>query len=348
MSSHKRNNEEIGYVTDVSPRKVSKRGNPWYEVHMQTSPKDVKRLVGFDMSKQDTLLQFKMDQSPVKLTFSGESMDSITRSTGISTLKDFEIDIPYSKTDIDQFSCQLVKTIEEIRSLSKNVYKIKFEGTVFKGSGDPKLVNGTPVKDDCILQDEEQKTIDFHIWGEFIKELEHGGKYELSNLLVRHNDKYGASVCTERDLILKKVGDGLEHPSEAVKELIHRIREMVVGRIGLVKDFTKFYNCLSCRKKVEIVVGKKIIRCSSCDVAGRAVDFPLCASVQLSVKMDGTQNQIWMTAMKDVIEKVTHNIDIAGASEDDVISAFLELKACRIKYDSNTKIIQNIDLVEDE
>ena len=92
MENRKRNNADLaGYIQHLSPKKVSRRGNPYYTFQVQTSPSRSEKLVGYSSGQYHELEKLQEVKSPVKLSKLNMSSDDLifNDQSLVSQLKPF-------------------------------------------------------------------------------------------------------------------------------------------------------------------------------------------------------------------------------------------------------------------
>ena len=193
MDSKKRRNEDIGYIQGISPKKVSKKGFPWFEFHLQTSEKDCKRIVAFNEQSYSKISEFEKTKSPVKILFDKEDKSFFTNQSSIQEAKLYDVGFPYQEMKLDNMptyeesTAVSISDIAQFQSNTSSIYTI--HGKVYIGKDEPKSVkdlNGTEhkVKEDCLLAD-GSGDIPFHVWGSLIDSLGDKKKYRLASLLLK-------------------------------------------------------------------------------------------------------------------------------------------------------------------
>ena len=350
----KRENEDsTGFIQNLSPKKRSVKGNKWFDFQFQTESQE-RRVVGFDDSVYSRLQSLEKTKSPVKINFTPGKSDIMDKQTSVVELQNFDVSFPYRQIAPSSSSITLPESKQiDIRSVKKCVpgafEQFSVKVVVVYGSKPNKIVNfdgiDKDVKEDVIILDAED-FIFLHLWEEQIGKIEDKQTYAMSHLVLRQF-RGKVFLTATRNTVIEKIGriDVEDKMIQQCYERLNSTREVMVEEIHIVKNISKYVTCVSCKRKVDIVPGKKIVKCTHCKTAGRLTSFAPSMTMEIFIKTSATCPGIWLTVFTEGVKAMCS--DVLSLTEDAIEERVLELEKLNIKYDVESNSVLSINVVEE-
>ena len=230
MEDRKRSADVKGFIQHLSPRKTSRKGNPYFTFQLQTSAGEVEKVVGYCSQKYEDLQRFEECRSPIKIKKLNKSDGTsiLNDNSVVAKLNNYDVNFQYQEMENPEHSN--APTISKLVQISELNDCEVATGTFFSvkailaiGDFPMKMVvtkfgKDMGVKEDCYLED-ESGGICFHIWDNLFIELKTGTSYHFENLQLKRfkGKRYLASTAKTNKTELK-VGINISTPSSSSKK----------------------------------------------------------------------------------------------------------------------------------
>lgn len=179
------------------------------------------------------------------------------------------------------------------------------------------------------------------LWGDYVETLHLDKTYLLNNLRVKltkyerylntpRTEKFTATECTPYTIPLADYEEDVSTTST--------VNATILG----IHQASKSLCCLSCQKRaVEITANNKAV-CQSCHLTQLPTSCNVHWSLRILVKPEQSPRNLHLRLDNDVtntlVQMVDSSLQLAAASEDDLIASLLQspTKTFKITYDTLT------------
>ena len=249
----------VGYIHDVSPNQISKKGSPYFSFFIQEKQK-VCKAICFSPEKRKLVESKAESCSPCKVSKFRESDDGfggqtkvlwVNNNTRIDDAPDTLVDFVYNEEAVLTSMSAPKTTIKNLEHVKVNGL-VTVQGLITFGNNTPEQASTTGLtKLEGFIIDESE-CISLTIWNDDIKCIQDGKPYVAENLRVRQYQ--GAKYLTStRDSNFKLLKDGdLQISSELIERAVTKLqvkcREVTCFEITAV-EIVDYYSCVKCQKR---------------------------------------------------------------------------------------------------
>lgn len=338
------------YIHNVSP--VKKAGNNdkrYFNFTLQCSDK-TRRGVCFSPERRSEMHTVAQTKSPVKI----ENIKAQnSRMNDEVTVKKFSKITPVDKVDFE-FSNELSKSAADgvmpISSIPKLAREqlVSIKGQVVEISGIKRInttFKGELRKQDVIVRD-PTSSVKVTLWEDYVDCVELEKTYEFQNLRVKGNGIDRFLNTPQKEPFTAKPCSSFEQPLVLVDSYLLEsaksttTRGEIIGFQRAMKNLT----CVVCHKIVTVKPSGVLAVCQSCNVTQSKSSCQLQWRLRVVVQdrkqpTKPTYLDMPHSILKDLVSTLSTPVDLAAASEDDLVSAILTTgKAWKFTYDSRYEI----------
>ena len=282
----------------------------------------------FSNAKRNILLEHQSNLSPVRITnyVTGKSWEDKAKDiiklndiTTIQTAEASDIDFQYRADPSLKFTA-----LEELKRNIQCGQLVNVKGKVTKG-GKVEVVGQNNLRMMKCAIDDGTAVMELLIWQNEIEELEDKRVYTFEDIRVRSQNGAKVICTTKRTQKQMKQNDELEHLDNAQSASLLKEQHMV--QCKTVQNFrsvviSKGVSCIQCRRKLQIEVSSKIVKCDRCSHRMRLSDCTVSFVADVSIQIQNEQEEAeikQLTAFTDTLSKTFNTtVPLSSLSEDRV------------------------------
>ena len=327
----------VGFVSAVSPIKVSKKSARYFDFNLQTET-EMKRAVCFSPEKHKLLSQISTEGSGclIKKAKYGVNEDvivndySAVKQTDV-TFQKRQITLEYKKISEILNECPLYERVNILAVLC-DVGEVK---TV--------EIDGIPLSIRRALLRDNTGTIEMSFYGDLVKNISEETCYKLNHLLV---SKYKSSrlLKTTHNTTLEVVTDHDIVVDDAVAAVKNLSNESIVCKVISVntKSFSPKLCCPTCLKEVHPDEGFVMcVACSNMTIPENCIKETV---VPIKVQDITTNQKLQLISSHELLTKCFKE-DLLAKEK---LARKMLLSSINLTYDKNDMIISNMEINKDE
>ena len=339
------------YVINVIPKKPHQN----YDRFMsQTSPSTVKSTVCLDESKMKAISELKDSGSPVKI-LNIKRNDDTKRSRYLSEIiispmsmitEDDKAEVHFQLQDVEAPTYVKIKGIENLQDWTVVNVKGKLHGSL-SGVVDQSCKDGSikQMLEGALFYD-ETGCIYMTLWEDATTIVSEAGlsshnipcltfdkvkvKVFIGSTYLSTTTETVISTCNESSLIDLRLPDRKVNAAEALDNIS-------VDKIALVSNYSWFYVCQTCRKKLTDVSTIQNVRCSTCSTGQRIAD----CSTTFNIKIKPSDSSSWYTMFERVLRREFPDLEDSINSEM-LSELLLSLENIKMIVDKKTNVVKEI------
>ena len=270
----------VGYIHDVSPDQISKKGSTYFSFYVQDKDR-VTKAICFSPEKRKLVESKAESCSPCKVskyrrnnaTSSATSSDNnedsvlwINKNTRIDDAPDTVVDFPY--TSLDKQSSSLT-AISDVQSVRLNEL-ITVKGFVTFGENIPQSAGSMGlIKLEGYLID-HSSSIRVTIWNDQIKEVKQGNSYLVENIRLRQYlgaEFLSSTPSTKFTELTTDEKKRIKPSNELVNEAVTKLKPSEVRCKGIkTVEIVQYYSCVKCNKRIQSRSDSVIAKCEICNI----------------------------------------------------------------------------------
>lgn len=338
----------VGYIQDVSPTKVSKKGSEYFSFHVQQKDRVVKA-VSFSPKKHKLVVESKAEIGvPCKITkFSPHATekDTIWINPNTQINEALETSVDFSKDDCKHAPEIPVCQTADLDDIQIH-QSITIKGYIVFGDRQAEKI---PSKKDLIKREgclvDERGNVPITLWNDHIKSIS-SGFYEVKGVRLRQylGKKY---VSTSADTLFTKISK--DPPPSITSESIQvaldslKLDEIKCDDKISGADVQEFYTCINCAKKV-LYQQEPMLRCGKCQVRFLVKNAKKITAVRLNV--DNQWYTLFTSSLETILQhhnKTQGQHEMLGTIDDDKLcDIVLNLKGLKLKIINDNKNVVDV------
>lgn len=342
------NQSLLGFIQNVSPTKVSRKGSEYFSFQLQQRNAVIKA-ISFSPRKHKAIVERKAESgTPCKISkFSIHASEAnviwVNPNTQINDALETAVDFSKETMTAEQASLCTTRDVEELQ-----IYQsISIKGFVLFGDRQPEKI---PTKKDLTKREgclvDEAGSVLITLWNEQI-ELIAEGFYEVQNIRLRQyfGEKY---LSASTDTIFNKIADNPPKtiPQQHIREALDKLRLDEISCLDINSaDIQIFYTCVNCAKKV-LFHQESMLRCANCQSRFLISKSKKTTAVRVSLK-DHEDGLTWYTLFTPMLEDIIHHYNekhekqeaLDQIDDDKLCNIVLELQGLKLKLNSTRNVI---------
>lgn len=333
----------LGYIHNVSPNQISKKGSPYFSFFIQEKEK-VRKAICFSQDKRKLVESKAESCSPCKVSKFRESDDAlegqnkllwINNNTRIDDAPDTLVDFAYNSGMASSTGMSSPKTtIKNLENVRVNGL-VTVQGLVTFGSNKPEQAGSTALtKLEGFIIDESE-CIALTIWNDDIKCVQDGKRYVAENLRLRQYQgvKYLTSTRESNFKLLKE--DELQISPEMIETAATKlqVKSREVKCFGMTTvEIIDYYSCVKCHKKIQSRPDSKVAKCESCNIRFLLEKSKKNKMARVSMKTrNNAEEDEWFSLFNSALEEIVNNYNITHELErNEALETIEEEKLCEI------------------
>lgn len=333
-----------GYVSCVTPTKVSSKRNNYFDVEIQTSPNQSRkvRIMETQGTKRAMFLKRCEDKSPLKLT-----RLSVTKNLSF-------------------FNCNTGSRVEDVKGMNfvfsenSSITEVKDISTEISGCltilgqvqwvSDAKDLEIGPNKVPKQVRDglfgDESGIIPISVWGDLIEIIKEKRTFQISKVAVAEFQGVKLQTTSSSEATVDDENKVIVDWSEAPSNVDSSAKKLVKGEI-VSFTLNRYATCINsnCGKKVYPLPGDCLVKCHACQCKMKILSCKSVISGNLLLQEDAG-NQHELVIFQNVISDQFNNQipDQDGAIEEH----FLNLEQVSVLINKNVVIsLEDVDVGDD-
>ncbi|XP_067278206.1 uncharacterized protein [Pseudorasbora parva] len=333
-------NSISGYLHSISPIKISRANNRYFNAILQVSRNEYHDTVVFAMDKHDTFSTAAKNKTPVKLK-------NAKKSISIRDKEDFDVqyvrdttievtEVPFPHKPPQNTS---TLTIQEIKSMTSRKLITRLEASVQKMDITSSTVtirdNNCEVRSCCLA--DATGSITLSLWDSQIDLVEEGRTYTFTNLSTRQYNDNTTLTTTRLSTITplhKKITVQPSTTTQTPPPTLHTVTTEITGAAITIKK-----QCPKCHTAQQNLTYKeKFHRCTVCKILRKGSSYITKCSGFLTILQDRQEMSLTITnSQLTKFVNIEHNVTLMDSQ--DIEEYFMTCGPLTLTFTEDSQIL---------
>lgn len=330
----------IGYLHNLSPMKVSKNDNEYFDVNVQMKEKTM-RAICFSPDKMKPSSPVKICNYTIKRNqYSQEDEIHLSKRTRLSDPDASEVNFNIVEQKVDEeltFS-----SVSDVVGNKESIGQVNISGRVsFQGLPETVKSNGkTRMKQEAILTD-ESGSIRIVFWQSDIEIIQSGSSYELTRAIVKNYDGENYITINRQTVLRNSTVKVARDDDERVQ--VQNISKGFLPADGLEK-VTSYLCCNKCNASLLQNDNRKVGKCSNCgcgELKSKCKKLMIAKALFIKDKKKVTLTIFdeKLAELYTIYRKQTNSTQLYSQLDEDEIMEFLLCVEAVVCYNKRLNVI---------